>query len=488
MNTSRNIKTLLVAFLVLFALLAAYLVYIIDAYGDYWFASPYNTRVAAQESRVTAGDVRGRNGETLASSDDTGARTYVKDDELRYATAHALGDNAGQTIGAQSLFAKYLLGFDADPGTRLGALLSGEKRRGADVSLTIDPKLCQYAYSLLDGRAGAIIVMNYKIGEVLALTSAPSFDLMKIGSSSYEPPAGSLVNRATMGRYTPGSTFKIITAIAALRYLPNAQSRTFSCTGVMAFEKESGKRVGATLALDEDGNAKPGYVLLRDAEGEAHGELTLEEAFAHSCNNIFAGIALELGADKLKATAEELGLNGELNFGELVTYTGTVEKSTSAFELAWSGVGQHTDIMTPMHMCLLVSAIANDGVMMTPRLLYEATTAQGAVVRALESVAYKTLLKGDEAAFLHNCMRAAVKDGTGTRAQIEGYTVCGKTGTAEVSASGNAAPHAWFTGFIEDEAHPYAICVVIENGGGGGTVAAPVAQAVLKKAIASFGD
>ncbi len=491
MNTSRNMKTLLFVFLLLFALLAVYLIYIIDLYGDYWFASPYNTRVTAQKSRVVAGDVLDRNGTVLATTDSQGSRLYGGDSELRASIAHVLGDNGGQTIGAQSLFAKYLLGFDTDVGTRLSELVSGEKRRGSDVYLTIDARLCAYAYSLLEGRSGAIILMNYKTGEILASTSSPSFDLKKIdliASGEYEPEAGSLVNRVTMGRYTPGSTFKIVTTIAALRYLPNITERVFTCTGQLAFETASGKLVGDTVKVfDSDGNVRDGYTLLRDFDNEVHGELTLEEAFAVSCNNVFARIALELGEEKIKRVAEDLGFNGELIFNELVVYSGTYAQSDTDFELAWSGVGQHTDIMTPMHMCLLSSAVANDGIMMKPRLLYGMKSSSGTVLNALTPEEYKNILNGNEAEFLKECMRLTVSEGTGIKAQIDSYTVCGKTGTAEVSSSADIAPHAWFTGFIDDEEHPYAICVMIENGGGGGAVAAPAAASVFEKAIDLFG-
>jgi len=487
MNTSRNMKSLLVVFILLFAMLASYLVYVVDLYGDYWFASPYNTRVTAQKSRVVAGDVRDRNGVVLATTDAEGARVYPADKTLRLPVAHILGDNGGQTLGAQALFARYLLDFDAQLGARLEGLLSGEKRRGSDVYLTIDAGLCEYAYEQFDGRRGAIVVMNYKTGEILASTASPAFDLSNMNlfaSGEYEPEEGSLVNRATMGRYTPGSTFKLVTAIAALRYLPNATERTFFCTGCLAFDEKTGKLVeDASKALDEDGNAKAGYALLRDFNGEVHGEVTLEEAFAASCNNAFAQIALELGPAKIKAVAEDLGLDGELVFNEIIVYSGSYKGGNTDFELAWSGVGQHADIMTPMHMCLISCAVANGGVVMEPKLLYETASPGEGARSALSSEAYKTLLKGNEADFLKRCMRLSVEDGTGTKAQIEGYTVCGKTGTAEVSSSADIAPHAWFTGFIDDEAHPYAICVVIENGGGGGAVAAPVAASVLKKAI-----
>mgnify|MGYP002732261153 CR=1 FL=1 len=486
MNTKRNIKAMLAAFALLFVLLAAYLVYITDAYGPYWFASPYNTRVSKQKSLVTAGDMTDRNGVLLASTGAEGERSYSPNEALRLATAHAVGDGTGMTLGAQALFSRYLLGFEQSVGERVQTLFSKEKRRGCDVRLTLDAQLCAFARALLGENHGAIVVMNYKTGEVLAMTASPAFDPAKMGGYStgeYALEDGSMVNRATMGRYTPGSTFKLVTTIAALRYLPNAQSRTFTCAGPLMFDKKTGKLVsGVAEPLDENGNVKEGYALLRDFEDEVHGELTLMEAFAHSCNNTFARIALEIGPAKLVETAESLGVNGEYLFEELVAYAGTMEAAKTDFELAWSGVGQHTDIMTPMQLCLIASAIANDGVMMEPKLLLSAVKPSGAEAATLESEAYQTLLKGNEAEYLQACMALAVKSGTGKRAAVEGLTVCGKTGTAEVSSTGKYKPHAWFVGFVENEAYPYAVCVVVENGGGGGAVAAPIAGKLLERA------
>lgn len=487
MNTPRNIRLMLAVFLLLFALLAVYLVYIIEAYGDYWFASPYNTRVSAEKSRVTSGDILDRTDSVLVSSDAQGVRTYPEDDATAYSVAHIVGDNYGYTVGAQSLFAKYLLGFESGVGAKLDSLLTGEKRRGYDMELTVSAALSRFAYETLDGMDGAVIVMNYRTGEVLCAVSSPSFDLSAMSgyaSGDYTPEDGSLVNRVTMGRYTPGSTFKIVTAIAALRYLPNARTRTFTCDGELVFETATGKLVeDETAAYGEDGELREGYAVLRDFDAEVHGSLTLEEAFAHSCNNIFAEIALEIGAERLQKTAESLGLNGEFLFDELVVYSGSYSGGDTDFELAWSGVGQHTDIMTPMHMCMLSCAVANDGVLMEPKLLRRVLNADGTAQKTLQSEEYATWLLPEEAAFMKECMRLTVAQGTGTAADVQDFDICGKTGTAEVSSDKNIKPHAWFTGFIDDEAYPYAICVVIENGGGGGKNAAPAASKVLAEAV-----
>ena len=217
MNTRRNIKGMLAVFVALFLLLAGYLVYIVGAYGAYWFASPYNTRVTKQKNTVLAGTIFDRRGLALATTNEAGERNYAADESMRLATAHVIGDTAGQTLGAEALFAKYLLGFDQDLGEQLSYLVSGKQRTGADIMLTVDAALSEYAYSLLEGYNGAILLMNYKTGEVLACTARPGFDPARMkdyATGGYTLAEGSMVNRATMGRYTPGSTFKIVTTIA----------------------------------------------------------------------------------------------------------------------------------------------------------------------------------------------------------------------------------------------------------------------------------
>ena len=487
MNTKRNIKGMLAVFVALFLLLAGYLVYIVGAYGAYWFASPYNTRVTKQKNAVLAGTIFERRGLALATTNEAGERNYAADESMRLATAHVIGDTAGQTLGAEAFFAKYLLGFDQDFGEQLSYLVSEKQRTGADIMLTVDAALSEYAYSLLEGYNGAILLMNYKTGEVLACTARPGFDPARMkdyATGGYTLAEGSMVNRATMGRYTPGSTFKIVTTIAALRYLPNVQSRTFLCSGPLVFEKESGTLVNDGVnPYDETGALREEYILLRDHEDARHGQLTLEEAFIHSCNHVFAQLALEIGETNLRKTAESLGFNGEFLFDELVAYPGTYGDAETDFELAWSGVGQHTDIITPVHLCLITCAVANGSAAMEPKLLKGVSGTAGIEYKSLAPEVYEAFLKGNEAEFLAACMRGVVQRGTGTRAAVDGYTVCGKTGTAEVSSAKNARAHAWFTGYIDSDAHPYAITVIVEQAGGGGTVAAPIAAKVLERAV-----
>lgn len=515
-NIKKYIRMMLVLFCAMFVVLSVYLGYIVNAYGTRWFSSPYNTRVNNLKDSVQAGMLLDRNGVRLAYTDAEGTRQYVGIKELRRSMCHVLGDTYGQTIGAESMFAKYLLGFDQGVAEEFEQLVSSGKKTGSSVVLTIDSDLCEYAYDLMDGYWGAVVLMNYKTGEILASVSQPTFDPedMEDYLSGDKDIAGSaMVNRVTMGRYTPGSTFKTVTLIAALRYIPDIENRVFNCDGALVFDKETGEYLPGIHVDDEefladrsdddleddevdydrdqegatDESAEPAatdlYSIVRDYQSEYHGEIDIFKAYAKSCNTTFAKLAMELGANKLYKVAKELGVEDEFLFEDMVLYNGSFEKADTDLNLAWSGVGQYKDIMTPMQTCMLTAAIANHGVMMEPRLLSKVADPSNRVTQKASSRAYKTILTEAEADFVQKAMFETVESGTGTRAAVDGYTVGGKTGTAEISSNKSVKSHAWFTGFVADDEHPLAVCVILEQAGGGGSMAAPLAGKLLNKAI-----
>ena len=495
MNVRRNIKVMLALFCALFVVLSVYLVYTLNAYGTRWFSSPYNTRLNAQKNSVTAGDILDRNQTKLATTDHNGDRVYIDSRTTRYATAHIVGDNYGQTFGAENFFSKYLLGFDQSLFERAGNALAGAENHGSNVVLSIDAALCAAAYDAMGGYQGAVVVMNYQTGELLASVSTPTFDPKYMAdylSGKRDMDNSALVNRVNIGQYTPGSVFKIVTAVAALRYLPNVAERLFVCDGPLAFDAETGKYLPHVhIAPEQDiadrGDSQPGmsgdYRVLRDYNDDYHGELNFEAAFAKSCNHVFAQLAMEVGADRLLRVARELGVGDEFLFGDIVASAGSFEKAKTDVDLAWSGVGQYTDQMTPLHMCMIAAGIANKGVMPEPKVLLDITNRRGESGYTYTAKTYRSALSESEAALLSAYMEKTVASGTGRSAKISGVTVAGKTGTAEVS-SGSIKPNAWFVGFVKEKEHPLAICVVLERGGSGGSNAAPVARAVLEKAIA----
>ena len=450
----------------LFALLAVYGVYSINTYGNRWFAYARNPRVREQKQNVTAGSIYDRNGILLASTVD-GKRVYQADEASRRAVVHVIGDSEGQVSnGVEGFQTAYLYGFKASLMERLNDLFSDAHRRGDDVHLTLDSELCTaitYHFSanqLTKGKNGAAVVMNYKTGEVVAEVSLPSFDPMNKSSVT----AGSEVywNRATQSLYPPGSTFKVITTAAALENIPNVTTLNITCNG----------------GLDVDGQA------IRDYGNATHKSLTLKQAFTKSCNNIYALLALDMGDTALRKTAESFGFNANFLFRDFVVENSAYPTTNRTnFEIAMSGFGQSSIGATPMHLCLIASAIANDGVMMEPTLLRKATTPAGAVRDTFGPKVYRTALSAETAATLQQYMRAVVTGGTGSRASVDGLAICGKTGSAESSRNGRDVTHGLFIGYIDSDELPYAVCVVVEDiidGEGGGSTAAPIAGEIFK--------
>lgn len=444
---------------------AAYGVYSVSMYGSRWFSSARNTRYRSAKRTVIQGDIVDRNGVILASTDEEGQRTYQSNIRSRSSVVHLVGDADGNVAnGVDSFQASYLLGFETSLTERVNALIKGETRRGDNVMLTVDSKLCtEIAGTFATGAKtrglnGAAVVINYKTGEVIALVSLPVFDPLKVDDSVRNSPSHPFWNRATQSTLAPGSTFKIITAASSIQNLPDALTRIYECTGAMQVMEH----------------------VIHDYGKAQHNSLTLEKAFRVSCNNTFAQIALTLGDDKLRKTAEGFGFNQNFLFRDLVVENSTYPTTDrNLLEIAWSGAGQSKVVATPLHMCMIAAAIANDGVMMEPRLVAKVESPTNVLRQKFSQKVYTTACTPELAATLQSYMKSVVSSGTGSAAQVSGLTIAGKTGSAEASVDGKAVTHAWFVGYIEDEAYPYAVSVMVEAGDSGGGVAAPVAKAIF---------
>lgn len=443
----------------------AYGVYSVSAYGSRWVSSARNTRYRSAKSSVIPGDILDRNGVVVATSDENGKRVYQSNTLSRSSMVHLIGDTEGNVAnGVESFQANYLLGFETSLSERVNALLDGEQRRGDTVVITADSRLQTEIVQIFRntastrGKCGAAVVLNYRTGEVLALVSLPVYDPQNITDTVRQSSQHPYWNRALQSLMPPGSTFKIITAAAALENLANPQNALFTCTG-------------ATQVMDR---------MVTDYGNAQHGEISLARAFRVSCNNVFAQTALIIGDSALRKTAERFGFNDNFLFRDLVVENSRYPTTNrNSFEIAWSGVGQSQVAVTPLHMCMIAAAIANDGVMMEPRLLSRVQSPAGTVRMRSSGKAYRTVCSPETAQILDGYMKDAVQNGTGTRAKVDGLTIAGKTGSAEGSANGRDVTHAWFTGYIDSDRYPYAVCVLVEEGGTGGSVAAPVAQKIF---------
>lgn len=445
----------------LFALLLGYGAYTVSVNSNRWFSSTLNVYARQKRQDVIPGRILDRSGVVLASSDGEGERVYPDDEALRRATVHAVGSSAfNMKSSAEYFYAAYLYGSRLSFPERLGYALKGEKYKGDDVVLTIDSALNAYAASLFpQDKKGAAVVMNYRTGEVLCLLSFPNFDPRNTSAA----PSGASINRVTQSLMAPGSTFKIVTYASVLENMTDYQSRTFICGGQL----QAGNRIITDAGTD-----------LEAGKITQHGALTLREAFLKSCNNTFAQIALELGDAALRRTAESFGFNDNFLFRDLVVENSKYPTSNRTDgEIAWTGAGQSALAVSPLHMCMVASSIANDGTMMEPWMILEARTASGGTRASFSARQYRRPLNAAQAAVLKDAMRGVVTGGTGTAANLSGVKVCGKTGSAEID--GQEQTNAWFLGFLDEPASPYALAVVVEDAGGGGSVSAPIARQIF---------
>lgn len=478
-----NIRRVAFLMIFLFAVLVGYGAYSLTTYGSRWFASSANTYVRQQKKNVVPGSILDAKGVLLADTEN-GARVYNPDKNVRSAVVHVLGDSQGNVSnGVESFMASYLYGFNMSFLERVNAFFSGAARTGDTVKLTVDSALCELIAQAVAADAslpkdikGAVVVMNYKTGAVLCEMSFPLFD-PNDADKLKDDPGKPFYNRAIQGLYAPGSTFKIVTAAAALQ---NSQiaGRSFQCTGLFSADAET------THVITDAGTD------LNKNKIVSHGQITIRDAFKKSCNNTFAQIALEMGDAALKKQAASFGFDDNFLFRDVVVENSSYPTSNRTnWEIAWTGAGQSALLCTPLHMCLVTCAVANDGVMMEPRLLKTVTAANGKTRLTFSSKPYRTALN-DQAVIdaLKDYMYAVVNEtgGTGRAASLAGHRVYGKTGSAEVDGQENT--NAWFVGFLGDETAPYAVSIVLENAGGGGSCAAPLAQKIFQYLVKSGAD
>lgn len=405
-----------------------------------WVQSSQNPHLPSNENLAEAGDILDRNSVVLAHTDDTEKRIYNTDESIRRALLHVVGDDTTNISTAiQSMFRADLSGYSYVLGMGLPSSLKGN----SDLHLTVDAIASKAAYEAMEGRKGACIVYNYKTGEVLVSVSNPTYDpadppeITEENEAEYE---GVYLDNVLSSTYTPGSTFKLITAASAIENIPDIESRTFTCTG-------SYEVLGKQITCED-----------------AHGELSFHDAIAHSCNCTVAQIAIEIGDKKLKKTAEEFGFN---HAGYTVSGISLAKSSYDAVGagdnyLAWSGIGQYTDLANPAHMAMIAAAIANNGTAVSPYLLEEDGTLLGRLGIMNNKAGSVSMTTPEIASRLKSIMHSAFEH---YGVNVAGLSnVCAKTGTAEIDADtdGNKKTNAWFVGFIDDERYPYAFAVVRE--------------------------
>lgn len=427
-----------------------------------------NARTLIDELKIKRGRILADNGTVLAKSVPAQGGTWSR----AYPTGSLFAQPVGYSIASQGRAA----GLELSRGSELRGLQTGfssifgqtaRKRVGDDVYTALDPKAQRLAQQLLAGRKGSVVALNPRNGAVLVMYSNPTYDDNKV---AHLPAGQSLFNDATQARYPPGSTFKVVTATAALnsgRYTPNSTVNGNS------------PKIISGVPLENDGN-------------QSWGLQSLTTALINSINTIWAQVAEALGRPTMTDYMKRFGFYskppldlppGELYASRPWSPSGHPYPPGSPNEdLGRIGIGQGGLLVTPLQMAMVASAVANGGKLMAPHLATRAVDQTGRTVETVKPTVYSQVMKPQTAADLTQMMRRVVEEGTGTAANLNGVNVAGKTGTASVGATGSNIDDPWFIGFGPIGNPKVAVAVTLENipNGYGGTYAAPIAAKIIQ--------
>lgn len=452
-------------FVILFLALMAYLVYFNVVRAKTIVNSPYNERQNNFAEQVVRGTITDRNGivlaETQVAEDGTETRVYPFGSIFAHVVGYSSQDYGKSGLEASENF--NLLTSNAFFVEKIKNEFQDKKHMGDTVVTTLDASLQQAASQAMGQNKGAVVIMEASTGKILTMFSNPSFDPNQIGYEweylNTDEDNSPLLNRATQGAYAPGSTFKIVTALEFMREYDNYEDYRYDCHGSINY----------------------GETTINCFNSTVHGTQDLRSSIANSCNASFANIGLTLDKPSFRKTAEDLLFNKKLPC--TMDYTKSsfaVDKNTDEAEIMMTAMGQGKTLVSPYHMALITAAIANGGKLMKPYLVEKVTNYTGTEITKSMPKSYKNLMTAQEAFQLKEYMSAVVTEGTASLFNGAGYTVAGKTGTAEYSMSDGEKTHSWFVGFTNPDNPEIVISVIIEGyDGNDGARAVPIAKQIL---------
>ena len=422
-----------ICLLLILAMLAGLLFFVVrlEMNGSKW-ASYYANSHIFKNGSLNAGVVKDRDGDVLLKYSSDGP-VYSDTETERRACSQLTGDvKFNITTGANIAFRSRLIGYNFITGT--DGILG---RKGGTVNLSIDKDLNVTAYNALGWNHGFVCVYNYKTGDIVCLVSTPTVDPADPNASD-SAESGAYINKVLSGTFTPGSTFKVLTACAAIENLDDLDDWTFTCTG--------SHDLGGSLITCP----------------KVHGTMDFYGALANSCNCAFGQLANDLGQKTMEKYVEKMGLTSSYDVNGIGTAEGSFNFDSDSINIGWAGIGQFEDEANPLSMLTFMGSIAGGGSSAEPSLLKGASSGN---VRLMDS---------DTAQELDSMLRNDVVANYGDD-NFPGLELRAKSGSAETGDGKNT--HAWFYGYSGD----YAFVVMVENGGAGATVAGPIANTVLQE-------
>lgn len=457
----------------LFAILAWWQVIRAESLAE----NPQNTRRVFAQMRIERGLVLADDKTVLAENRLEGD-LYYREYPLADLAVHLLGYSDPQygRSGLELSQNDYLTGTAEEVElVNLYHTLMGQHTRGADIRLTLDPEVQRTALSELQalGKQGAVVVLDVQTGALLAMASTPTYDPNQLEANwdlLRTDPGAPLLNRATQGLFTPGSSFKLITTAAAL---------------------DTGTYTPASRFRDDKGSIEVYGSTIRNWRDIPFGDHDFEEAFSQSINTTFAQVGDTLGEQlivdymerfgfyekpPLELPASELMESGRYGGGGLYTHRGELDP----VQVAWFAIGQEQTQVTPLQMAMAAQAIANGGKMMRPYVVDSVSDYEGTILKQTSPGVWREPIGPAAAEDMKDMMVTVVNEGTGSGAQSSRVQIAGKTGTAEVEGRG---PNAWFVGFAPAENPRVAIAVVIVDSDEGGGISSPVARDTILAAL-----
>lgn len=444
----------------------AYILYYTIHDAEKVISNTANRRQDAMAQFVVRGDIVTSDDEVIATSevDEEGneTRRYPHGELF----CHVVGYNSYGRSGLELEQNFNLLRSHVNIFEKVGNDLSGNKQPGDRVVTSLRYDLQSAASDALYGARGAVIAIEPSTGRILAMVSSPSFNPEDIDevwetvhSDENSDEEALLLNRATQGLYTPGSTFKIVTALEYMRENPNYDSYSYECYG------------------EDDFN----NIEIRCINGTEHGEVGLEESFAYSCNTSFSNMGVTLDMDKMYA------LTGELLFNKPLPYDGRYSKSQYVLnssrddiEVPGTVIGQGDTLISPLHNALIMCAITNGGVLMKPYMVDRIENVDGAEIRSFGPKTYGNIMTGDDVRHIMPLLKAVCEYGTASGyLSGQSYYCGGKTGTAEVDDEGRT--NSWFVGYAgsKEDGADIVVSIVVEDYSENGISATSVAREIF---------
>ncbi|MEA2446108.1 MAG: penicillin-binding protein [Thermoleophilales bacterium] len=431
-----------------------------------------NQRPLLEQQLIPRGIIRAADGTLLAANKRSGSgqtKIYTRRYPQGSTYAHAVGYSFIQagSAGLERYYNDELSGQKNEFGSLLDQIL-GQRKEGQDLRTGLDPRGQAAALKGLAGRNGSVVALEPSTGRVLVMANNPSYDPNQVVNDIKRGRTGGSgrFNRATQARYTPGSTFKVVTAAAALdsgRYRPDSLI--------------SGKN-----------NKKISGVPLQNSHGEDFPTITLTDALTHSVNTVFGEVAEKLGPDTMYNYMRRFGFNqkppidlpgDELTSSGVYNKNGRLLDNSDPVDIGRVGIGQERLQVTPLQMAEVAATVANGGVRMKPRIGDRFIRPDGRIASHVRQEQAARVMSPATASALTEMMGKVVQEGTGTQAALTGIDVAGKTGTAEVANA--TSNQAWFIAFAPKNDPKVAVAVTIERTQEqGGTVAAPIAKSVFE--------